>query len=213
MKRLSLTIDNGPEPAVTHAVLDVLKTRQLKATFFAIGRKLAAEGGLAAASRALAEGHRVGNHTYHHKVPLGRLTAAEAIAEIDRTEALLRPIGATSRLFRPYAGEGILHPALLHRAALAHLAAGGFTCVLWNSVPRDWIEPDLWVDRALADIDRQDWTVVVIHDIGSGAMAHLDRFLAAVEARGVAIVPELPDDCVPLRDGRAVFSVEHLTTG
>ncbi len=104
----------------------------------------------------------------------------------------------------------MLGPALLSPAAVEFLCRGGYTCVLWNSVPRDWELVTEWPERALADIQTRDWTVVVLHDIGTGAMAQLPRFLDAVRAANVEIVSEFPVECVPIfrgepRDGLAAY--------
>ncbi|MFC3125524.1 polysaccharide deacetylase family protein [Pseudoroseomonas globiformis] len=58
---VTLSFDNGPEPEVTPAVLDVLRARDVPATFFLLGQKLAAHRAIA--ERAKAEGHWIGNHT------------------------------------------------------------------------------------------------------------------------------------------------------
>ena len=60
----------------------------------------------------------------------------------------------------------------------------------------------------LADVRAQDWTLVVLHDLPTGAMAALPRFVERVLADGVAIVPELPPACVPIRDGEVVTSLD-----
>jgi peptidoglycan-N-acetylglucosamine deacetylase len=82
--------------------------------------------------------------------------------------------------------------------------------VLWNSVPRDWADPAGWIDRALSDVQARKHTVVVIHDVPSGAMDELPRFLDELDRSGVAVTVELPDECVPIIDGRIVSPVENL---
>ena len=52
MARVTLTFDNGPEPEITHFVLDVLARRKLAASFFVVGEKLATPAGRAAVERA-----------------------------------------------------------------------------------------------------------------------------------------------------------------
>jgi hypothetical protein len=49
---------------------------------------------------------------------------------------------------------------------------------------RDWADPEGWVETALAQLARQYWTLMVLHDVRSGAMRHLDRFLAEVKELG-----------------------------
>jgi peptidoglycan/xylan/chitin deacetylase (PgdA/CDA1 family) len=64
-RRIALTFDDGPEPGVTDKILDELKARNCLATFFMIGRQVAAHPDLA--RRVLAEGHEIGNHTATHR--------------------------------------------------------------------------------------------------------------------------------------------------
>jgi peptidoglycan-N-acetylglucosamine deacetylase len=52
--------------------------------------------------------------------------------------------------------------------------------------------------------------VVVIHDVPSGAMDELPRFLDELDRSGVAVTVELPDECVPIIDGRIVGPLDHL---
>ena len=69
---ICLSFDNGPEPEATPLVLDVLARRGLRASFFPIGQKLRDPPRRALAERAFAEGHRIGNHTLTHGLPLGQ---------------------------------------------------------------------------------------------------------------------------------------------
>jgi peptidoglycan/xylan/chitin deacetylase (PgdA/CDA1 family) len=200
---LTLTFDNGPEPEVTPAVLDVLAARGIVATFFVMGQKLAAPGGRRLAERARAEGHWIGNHTWSHGAPLGtRDDAGAAEAEIGRTQALLADLAHPDRLFRPNAG-GELGPQLLSREAADYLREGGYTCVTWNAVPGDWRDPDLWVERALVQCESRAWTLLVLHDLPTGAMPHLPRFLDQAAGRGARFRQDFPPDCLPMIRGQA----------
>ncbi len=71
MAKVTITFDNGPEPPITHHVLDVLARHGIKTSFYVIGRKLESGEGRAAVARAKAEGHWIGNHSYSHSVSLG----------------------------------------------------------------------------------------------------------------------------------------------
>ena len=84
------------------------------------------------------------------------------------------------RLFRPYGQGGNLDNRLLSKAVVEHLARQQATIVLWSALPRDWQDPDGWVDRALGQIAAQPWSLMVLHDLPTGAMRHLDRFLGLV---------------------------------
>jgi peptidoglycan/xylan/chitin deacetylase (PgdA/CDA1 family) len=204
--RVTLTFDNGPWPGVTEQVLDTLAARDLHATFFVVGKQLRKSRPLA--ERAVAEGHWIGNHTMTHTVPLG--DGADPVEEIAATQALIGDLTHSARWFRPFGRGGVLDDRLLSDDALAHLQQGGYSCVLWNSVPRDWEDPDAWIDRALADVESNDWTVIVMHDLPTGAMDRLPRLLDELDVRGAEIVQEFPDACVPIRNGRLVGDLSHL---
>jgi peptidoglycan/xylan/chitin deacetylase (PgdA/CDA1 family) len=203
MPSLTLTFDNGPEPDVTPGVLAILAERRIQTTFFVIGEKLRDPRRRALAEQAHGEGHWIGNHTFTHSVPLGRRTEPDvAEQEIARTQDLIGDLTHPDRLFRPVGGGGVISPALLSRPAVDHLVAGRYSCVLWNAIPRDWEDPDGWVERALIQCGEQDWTLMVLHDLPTGAMAHLPAFLDGVAARGITLRQEIPPDLVPVRRGR-----------
>lgn len=200
---LTLTFDNGPDPKVTPRVLDILRARGLKATFFVVGRKLDHPDGPALVRAALADGHRIGNHTLTHTTPLGENPAPDAAeAEIAATDRLLRAIGVETRLFRPFGGGGNLDTRLLKASVVDHLVAEGYSCVLWNAIPRDWADPEGWVETALEQCAAQPWTLIVLHDLPTGAMDRLETFLDRAAALGARFRQDFPETCVPIRDGR-----------
>ncbi|HEX4819669.1 MAG TPA: polysaccharide deacetylase family protein [Acidimicrobiales bacterium] len=206
--KVTLTFDNGPWPGVTEQVLDTLADRGLRSTFFVVGTQLARHRALA--ERAAAEGHWIGNHTMTHSVPLG--DGADPVAEIDATQELIGPLGHPARWFRPFGRGGVLDEHLFSATSVAHLERCGYSCVLWNSVPRDWEDPDAWIDIALADVDSNEWTVVVLHDLPTGAMDRLPRFIDELEARSAHIVQDFPGVVVPIRDGRVVGDLAGLVS-
>ena len=208
MFNLTLSFDNGPTAEVTPFVLDVLARRNVKSTFFVIGEKLARPGGRLLAERAHAEGHWIGNHTWSHSLPFGLMAAEAANAEFDRTQEAIGPLLHPHRFFRPYGQGGNLDRRLLSRPVLNHLANARATIVLWSSLPRDWHDTEGWVDRALIQIEASPWNLMVLHDIGGGAMRHLDRFLGLVADRGGRIRQEFPPDCLPMVDGMPAFRIE-----
>jgi peptidoglycan/xylan/chitin deacetylase (PgdA/CDA1 family) len=217
VRTISLTFDNGPEPGVTDFVLDTLASCDVRASFFVVGSKLERDEGLRCARRAAREGHRVGNHTYHHGEPLGRLDPEASRAEIARTQALLDGF-VTERLFRPIGGagrEGTLGDHLLSPAARDLLIAERFTVVLWNVVPRDWEQPRAWVDVALEYCRRTEHAVVVLHDLPGGAMAQLPSFLERAVDEGARFSSDFPPSCVVLDRGvprGALDTYVHETT-
>jgi peptidoglycan/xylan/chitin deacetylase (PgdA/CDA1 family) len=188
---------------VTEFVLDTLRGQEIAATFFVVGKHAAAPGGMALAQRAHDEGHWIGNHTWTHSVPLGERDEPDLPEqEIARTQRLIGPLAHPHRWFRPLGGGGHVDRRLLNAAALRYLTEHRFSCVLWSAVPRDWADPDGWVETALAQLTARDWTLMVLHDLPTGAMRHLPRFLDAVRAAGGRFRQDFPPDCVPLLDGR-----------
>ena len=213
MGTVTLSFDNGPDPAVTPAVLEVLGRRRVRATFFVLGRQLDSPASIAIARRASDEGHWIGNHSFTHKIPLGEDPAADAPArEIGETERRIGALADPRRLFRPFGGGGRIGPHLLSAAAVEYLTANDYTCVLWNSVPRDWIDHDAWVERALADCAARPHTLVVLHDVVAQAMRHLDRFVGALLDAGHRIAQEFPRECVPIERGEIVADLAPFVT-
>ena len=205
--KVSLTFDNGPHPVTTPEVLGVLERCGAKASFFMVGERLAKPGAAARAAEVKAAGHQIGNHTFTHRM-LGTLQPPEdGIAEIERTQALLGELAGEARLFRPAGGGGQLVPQIMSRASWEHLARGGYSCVLWNSVPRDWEDPEGWVRTALAGMAETDWTVLVLHDLPTGAMAHLASFLQQAVDQGAEFTQDFPQSCAPIRRGRVLWEM------
>jgi peptidoglycan-N-acetylglucosamine deacetylase len=207
--KISLTIDNGPEPDVTPLVLDALARRQCPATFFVIGSKIATPAGRALVERAKSEGHRVGNHTYSHSFLFGMAEDQQkAIEEIDRTQSLLGDLGH-ERLFRPYGGDLPLDQRVLSASAYEHLRKHQYSCVLWNHIPRDFEDPTGWPERALGEVRINPWAVIVIHDLPTGAMSCLGSFIDRARDVGAEFVSEFPESVTPLVAGNELWSMRR----
>jgi peptidoglycan/xylan/chitin deacetylase (PgdA/CDA1 family) len=197
---------------VTPAVLDCLARHNVKATFFVMGRKAITPEGSALVRRASAEGHWIGNHTFSHSAPLGRLDGAAALREFEQAEHALAWLQQPQKLFRP-PGSGQLGKHLLNPAVVERLKAEGYTCVLWNSVPGDFRDPEGWLERAIADCQSHDWTLLVLHDLPNGAMDHLDEFIMRQKHEGFELTQEFPRDCVPILDGKVVLPLDPYVNG
>ena len=158
---LALTFDDGPNPAWTPRLLDLLAGHDVRATFFMVGSHAQAEPALV---RRVAEaGHLIGNHSWSH--PNLAVTAAGRVEEeLARTSRTLEEItGAPIRYFRPPFGA---------RRPLALRAARrlGMVPVLWTAMTSDWSEPsvDRIVARLTSRIDRLERRGragnIVLHD-------------------------------------------------
>ena len=207
---LTLTFDNGPTEA-TPDVLALLAEHGVRTTFFVLGTQMARRELRAHAERAAAEGHWIGNHTYNHTRALGQYDdLAASVAEIADTQAEIGDLAHPDRLFRPYANGAVLDRRVLNRRVVDYLEAGGFTLVLWNAVPRDWERSD-WVDVALRQCTSRPWSLMVLHDKRGRVLPGLERFLPLARDAGARFRQDFPDECVPMRRGRATSAVEPLT--
>jgi peptidoglycan/xylan/chitin deacetylase (PgdA/CDA1 family) len=211
MTVVALTFDNGPTPGITEVVLDVLAAHDVPATFFAIGHKLASPAGTDLGRQIVAGGHRLGGHTWSHSVQFGVAGDRVILDEIARTRAAVEAAGGDPLLFRPYGAGGVIDDRLMSPFGASTLCAGGYTCVLWNVLPGDWRDPDGWVDAALDGIDRQPWSVVVLHDIVDAALPRLGEFIDNLRHRDLTWSQEYPDDCTPIRDGSPTASFSTLS--
>ena len=210
---LTLTFDNGPEPGVTPRVLDILSQRNIKTTFFVIGEKLADPERRKLAARAHDEGHWIGNHTFTHSIPLGQQRDVDtAQNEIGRTQGIIGNLAHAKRWFRPFGGGGNLDDRLLKPSVVDYLSRNKHSCVLWNAIPRDWDDPDGWSGRALQQCRSQPWSLMVLHDLPSGAMDHLEDFLDRALDAGARLHQDFPPDCVPISSGEIVRSIKHYVS-
>lgn len=179
-----------------------------------LGQKLADPARRRLAARAHAEGHWIGNHTMTHGTPLGAMREkGRARSEILEAQKLLGELSHADRLFRPFGGGGALGPHLLNAEAVATLKTERMTCVLWNAIPRDFAEPDDWVNRALGQCRAQEWTLLVLHDLPNGAMKHLDTFIDSVREAGATFTQVFPPECLPIQSGEVIAPLGSYVTG
>src|ERR1700724_4468893 len=80
---VAMTFDDGPSPGTTTRLLDILKQRNIKATFFMIGQN--AERNPEIVKRILADGHEMGNHSWTHP-QLAKLPDDRVTEEITKTQ-------------------------------------------------------------------------------------------------------------------------------
>jgi peptidoglycan-N-acetylglucosamine deacetylase len=160
-KALALTFDDGPNPATTPALLDVLERYDAHATFFLIGRYVRACPDLAA--EIARRGHFLGNHTETHPNLLWR-SSAQIFEELARCAlSILQATGQRPRVMRPpYGYRG----PQLHAAARR---AGLDPPIMWSKTGRDWTGQSLGrLIRRLATVGAGD--ILLLHDGYHGAL-------------------------------------------
>lgn len=130
-KVVYLTFDDGPNSIYHPMILDILKSYNVKATFFLVGQNT--QRVLEVAKRTMAEGHAIGNHSLTHAF-LPNLSGKSILNEISSTEGILAPLKANSTLFRPPYGGVNLN-------VKKDVQDLGLKLTLWDVDPRDWSEP------------------------------------------------------------------------
>jgi peptidoglycan/xylan/chitin deacetylase (PgdA/CDA1 family) len=99
-KAVALTFDDGPDPASTPALLDLLARKGVRATFFCIGRQVARHRELA--RRIAAEGHLIGNHSFAHSRGTNLFSDARLRADLEHAQQeITQAVGRTPEFFRP----------------------------------------------------------------------------------------------------------------
>jgi peptidoglycan/xylan/chitin deacetylase (PgdA/CDA1 family) len=136
-KVVALTFDDGPTPAYTQATLDLLREKEIVATFFLMGVDVDAHP---AETRAIiAAGHEIGNHTYSHP-DMTFATEEQAADEIGRTDDAIRRAGYTGEIHvRPPFGKKLIGLPL-------HLAKHDRTTITWDVEPESY--PEIAADPA-----------------------------------------------------------------
>jgi cellulose synthase/poly-beta-1,6-N-acetylglucosamine synthase-like glycosyltransferase/peptidoglycan/xylan/chitin deacetylase (PgdA/CDA1 family)/spore germination protein YaaH len=189
--KVALTFDDGPDPLWTPKVLDVLKARGVKATFFIVGRN--AEDHPALVRRIVAEGHELGNHSYTH-ANLAEMPEWRQRLELGATERLIEAeTGRSMTLFRPPYNADSTPSSVADLAPLAFAERElGYTIVLERIDPQDWARPGADVIVQRVKEQRRQGSIILLHDAGgdrSQTLAALPRILDWLAERGDSVVP------------------------
>ncbi len=163
---VALTFDDGPDPVDTPRLLDLLREKGVKATFFIVGKR--AERHPEIVRRAWAEGHLVANHTWSHYSLFCFLTPRRLRAEIERgTESVRRSCGVRPRLFR--SPVGLRHPLLA-----PYLEDAGLEYISWTIRTRDTLTSNSSV-LARRMLKAVSGDIILLHDhLPGGTDAMLD---------------------------------------
>ena len=193
--KIALTFDDGPDPEWTPQILDILKAKQVPATFFIVGAN--AEMSPKLVQREVAEGHDVGNHTFTHP-NLGDSPPGIVSLELNATQRLFEALtGRSMRLFRaPYFGDA--EPTTADELVPIGIAQKmGYISVGLHIDAEDWQRPgaDRIVDNVLTQVaasnPERTGQVVLLHDAGgerSQTIAALPRIIDGLRARGYEFV-------------------------
>jgi peptidoglycan/xylan/chitin deacetylase (PgdA/CDA1 family) len=175
-----MTFDDGPHPQHTPRLLDLLKQRGIKATFFVVGQNAAQYPEIL--KRIAAEGHELANHSYTHPIlnPLGEGGIRE---QLDKThQAVLGATGVTMKLLRPPYG------ALTENMRRWTHQTFGYRTILWDVDPLDWKVRD--AARVQSEIlgHARAGSIVLAHDIHKSTVDAMPETLDGLAAKGFKFV-------------------------
>lgn len=201
---IALTFDDGPDARWTPKVLDILKEKQVPATFFVVGENALTERGLL--QRMIREGHEVGSHTYTHP-NLATVDNTRTLFELNATQRLFQAFtGRTLKLFRaPFFGDAepttadeiIPVWAAQNRGYVSvglHVDSEdwqrpGVPAIINNVMSRVLSAPPTCTDTSESQCSRN---IVLLHDSGgdrSQTIAALPILIDTLRARGYKFVP------------------------
>lgn len=188
---VALTFDDGPSPEYTPLILDILKEKQVKATFFMVGSHVKKYPEVA--KRIIKEGHELGNHTYNH-VNIPTLKYNDLTQEIIQTNHIIHQITEEFPVYlRPPRG---MYDARYRR--LAHLL--GQRIILWTISGRDWkssTSADTIVSRIVNKAKGGE--IILLHDSGAlikdeggnhmALIQALPSIIDGLQEKGLEIIP------------------------
>lgn len=189
-KVIYLTFDCGYENGYTEAILDALKKHSAPAAFFVVGNMVETAPDIV--KRMAAEGHIVGNHTYHHPDMSAISDQAAFQEELASLEALYRETTGQelSKFYRPPQGK-------YSEENLRQAQALGYTTVFWSLAYVDWyVDDQPTAEAAYAKLLPRihDGAIVLLHSTSATNAAILDDLLTKWEDMGYrfASLEELP---------------------
>ena len=184
---VAITFDDGPDPATTPQLLELLGKYRVPATFFVTGRRAAVYPHLVRA--IIARGHEVGNHSFHHNRYRMFLQPGLLEHEIIATQRALAPLGIVPLAFRP--PIGITTPFMGKVLAANGLYAVNFSCRAF-----DWGNRriDRLAEKILSHVKADD--ILLLHDSDAGGqdrikqwIREIEKILAGISGKGLSAVP------------------------
>lgn len=178
-KIVALTFDDGPHPVTTALLLNVLKSQQIRATFFVVGRK--AEEYPELLRRIARAGHQVACHTYSHD-NLVCLSPHEADNELTYWQRDVdKIVGHGSRFLRPPGGD-------FDQKTISMVRQRGYVLALWSVNPGDWrMPPPSAIVKLIMD-KVHPGAVILMHDDGMNTVRALPMVIKGLKHRGYRFV-------------------------
>jgi peptidoglycan-N-acetylglucosamine deacetylase len=154
---IAMTFDDGPHPQNTPRLLDMLRARNIKATFYVIGRSVDLYPNIV--RRTVAEGHEIGNHSHTHRL-LSKMGDDELRREMANCrDAVVRAADVKPPTMRPPYG-GLLQ----RQRELVH-SEFGYPTILWSVDPLDWKRPGAGVITSRITSATSSGGIILAHDL------------------------------------------------
>lgn len=189
---LSLTFDDGPDPNYTPQILDILKAKNIKATFFIVGNR--AEYNPELIRRIYEEGHEIGNHTFTHP-NLTKVNNLQIYLEVKSTQKLLSSIlGKNTLLFRPPYGIDSNPQTIEEIKSLELINRMGMYTVGMELDPKDWDteDPSEIALNLYDQLNSSSGNIILLHDAGGNREATikaLPQIIDFMQSNNYRIVP------------------------
>jgi peptidoglycan/xylan/chitin deacetylase (PgdA/CDA1 family) len=173
---VAMTFDDGPHPKLTPRLLDILKERGLKATFYVIGQNVVQYPEIM--QRMVAEGHEIGNHSYTHP-SFTKVSAAKLGEEISKSnEVILQVCGVKPTTVRP--PYGATNSTINKRLNDEF----GFAVIMWSVDPLDWkIRRASHVSNHILQ-NTKAGSIILAHDIHPSTIEAMPAALDGLLAKG-----------------------------
>ena len=179
-KVLAMTFDDGPHPSLTPKLLDLLKARNIKCTFFLIGRQVKMYPDIV--RRIIAEGHEIGNHTWTH-CSLTSRSDAQIRDEMKKSEdAVYEVAGVRPQLMRPPYG------AINSRIKDMIFSEFGYSTIMWSVDPMDWRRPGVSVVTSRLVNGAHPGAIMLSHDIHPPTIQAMPAMFDQLIAKGYQFV-------------------------
>ncbi len=177
---IAMTFDDGPHIQNTPRLLDMLKQRGIKATFFLVGENVVQYPQIV--KRIVAEGHEIGNHSWSHP-QLSKMTDASVHDELQRThDAIVAACGVVPTIMRPPYG------AFTPRQQRWCHGEFGYQIILWDVDPLDWkVRNSAHVESEILK-QTVSGSIVLSHDIHKTTVDAMPSTLDALIAKGFKFV-------------------------
>ncbi len=179
-KVVAMTFDDGPHPSNTPRLLKILRDRNIKATFYLVGKNAKAYPSIV--RQIISEGHEIGNHTWTH----GSLTSMSD-EQIRRelkmsSDAVFEATGHRPQTIRPPYG------AINQRVKELMFREFGYPTIMWSVDPQDWRKPGVSVVTSRIVNAAHPGAILLAHDIHAPTIDAMPATFDQLLAKGYRFV-------------------------